>query len=875
MTRPPRLAEWLLRWLAGPDDGRWVAGDALEEFEKIAQVKGGFKAWRWYWAQTARSLVPLLAARREQRRHASTVMSSGMLPRVSLRHTLRMLRLSPGLTALVVTTLALGIGANTAVFSVIDAVLIQRLPYADPDRLVAIWESTARSSRLSVAPGDLMDFRRDATAFDDIAGYSPTTRTLMRQGPAEQIAGEVVTGNLFALLGTPPALGRTLQPADQDPGAERVVLLSDSIWRRRFASDSGIVGRSIVLDTTSYVVVGVMPPGFRAMTSTANPSFFIPAAFEAEAWSSRDHELLTVGRLRVGITAEQAQADLDRVMASIGRVIPDRDVHVHLAPLARDVVRSVRTSLLVLFGAAGLIVLIACANVASLLLVWSSGKRQEVAVRTALGARGMDIVAQFLATGLVLAAVGGAAGLALGIWTRDILVSIAPASLPRLSEVALNGRILAMAIAVTMLAGTVAGLVPAMQSLRGRVTPGLGEGARGTSGSRSLLRWRGAMLGFEVAAAVVLALGAGLLARSLWLLNAVDLGFETERVLAMTVRLPAIKYSDAQARLRFFDSMRERVQALPGVASAAFANQLPMRGGWGGDIQVIGPAGPIDGEADLQAVSPEYFLTFGIPITRGRALTDADRDGTPLVAVVSQTFVSRWADGRDPIGVQFRRDPASPLVTVVGVVGEVRRDGKFGDVMPQVYFSARQTTLAKAELATMAVRASGDPGGLIDPIRQIVAALDADLTITNVRTLDEILSASVAARRFNSWLLFAFAMLAVTLAMVGVYGVVSHVVTQRTREIGIRIAMGAARRHVIGLVMRGSLTWAAAGLVLGIGLALALSRLLTSMLYATSPTDPATFAAVSLVLMAIAVIASYVPARRAAAGNPLAALRGE
>jgi putative ABC transport system permease protein len=359
------------------------------------------------------------------------------------------------------------------------------------------------------------------------------------------------------------------------------------------------------------------------------------------------------------------------------------------------------------------------------------------------------------------------------------------------------------------------------------------------------------------------------------LLNAVDLGFETERVLAMTVRLPTIKYSDASARLRFFDNMRERVQALPGVASAAFANQLPMRGGWGGDIQVMGLAGPIDGEADLQAVSAEYFLTLGIPITRGRALTGADRDGTPLVAVVSQTFVSRWADGRDPIGLQFRRDPASPLVTVVGVVGEVRRDGKFGEVMPQVYFSARQTTLAKAELATMAVRASGDPGGLIDPIRQIVAALDSELTITNVRTLDEILSASVAARRFNSWLLFAFAMLAVTLAMVGVYGVVSHVVTQRTRESGIRIARGAARRHVIGLVMRGSLTWAAAGLVAGIGLALALSRLLTSMLYATSPTDPATFAAVSMVLMVIAVIASYVPARRAAAGNPLAALRGE
>jgi putative ABC transport system permease protein len=383
------------------------------------------------------------------------------------------------------------------------------------------------------------------------------------------------------------------------------------------------------------------------------------------------------------------------------------------------------------------------------------------------------------------------------------------------------------------------------------------------------------MLGIEVAAAVVLALGAGLLARSLWLLNAVDLGFDTQKVLAMTVRLPADRYADAAARLRFFDQMDERVRTLPGVAASAFANQLPMRGGWGGDLQVLGLAGTIDGEADMQIVSPEYFDTLGIPITRGRPLTDADRDGTPLVAVVSQTFVSRWAEGRDPVGLQFRRDPSSPLVTVVGVVGEVRRDGKFGDVVPQVYFSARQSQLARVELAAFAVRAAGDPAMLVDPIRQVVAALDADLTITNVRTLDEILSASVATRRFNSWLLFAFAMLAVTLAMVGVYGVVSHVVTQRTREIGIRIAMGAARRHVIGLVMRGSLAWAATGMLVGIGLALALSRLLTSMLFETSPTDPVTFAAVSALLMSIAVVASYVPARRAAISDPLAALRGE
>src|SRR5262245_30234602 len=787
----------------------------------------------------------------------------------ALRDTGRLLRKAPGFTAIAVLTLALGIGANTAVFSVVDAVMLRPLPYTDPGRLVSLWETNDErpGSRHNVAPANLVDYARANRTFDGLAGYASTSMSLTKTGAPEQLLGEAITWNLFNVLNVSPAIGRPFRAEEDRPGRAHVVILSDALWRGRFAADPTIVGRTMTLNGEPYEIVGVMPASFRPLTqyrSTTAVTFFVPAAYPDELLANHgDHEIYVAGRVKRGVTVVPAQADLQTISADLARRFPrtNQSVRALIRPLNDDIVRDVRTSLLVIVGAVGLVLLIACVNIANLLIVRAIGQRQEVAIRMALGASRRQIAVEMLTRAFVLGLLGGAAGLVCGVWTRDALVSVAPPSIPRLDDLALSPRVLGATLALSLLTGLLAGVLPALQASRRDVTTALKGAGPGASSDRAIMRWRGMLMAAEIAAALMLAVGAGLLVRSLVRLNAVDLGFETERVLTLSVRLPDTKYTDQRTRASFFQELARKVQAIPAVRHAAFANQFPMRGGWGGSFKMTGPSGAIQAEADFQAVSPDYFATLGIPLVRGRLLTADDRDGMPRVAVVSQTFVRRFLGDRDPIGQQFARFDDAPAITIVGVVGEVRRDGKAAEMFQQVYLPAAQTDVYPVRLASLAVRATGDPYALVPVIQRAVWSIDPDQPITAIRTLDEVLSIASAQRRFNMTLLVCFAGLALALAVIGVYGVVAYAVAERTREIGIRVALGATRADVVALVLRSGVTWAIAGIAAGLAGAFAAGRLISGLLFGVTANDPVTLLTIAVVMIGVALSASDGPAR--------------
>ena len=872
--RPPLLASLLLRLAARPDDRTFLLGDLRDEFAAIASARGRRAAARWYWRQALTSAGPLVSARLPEPPRAAMLAQHA-------RHSLRILAASPAATATAVLTLALGIGANTAVFSVVDAVLLRPLPYHDPDRLVSIWQ-TRGAGRTTVGPADFVDYGRQQRTFEALAAHTRTARVIAGGVAPEEITAALVTWNLFDTIGSQASLGRVFVESDAKTGAQPTVILSDTFWRKRFGGDPSVLGQTLVLSGRPHLVIGVMPQGFESPTiypGSRAPAFFVPAPEILDLDAVRgDHEYEVIGRLRDGVSIAQARDDLRRVDEDLARRYPrtNATIRAAAAPLAADMTRGVRLALLVVFGAVGLVVLIASLNVANLLIVRAVGQRQEVAIRVALGASRADIVAEFVARGLVLAGLGGLLGLAFGSWTRDLLVAAGPSNIPHLDTLSLNPRILLATAALAFLTGIVAGLVPALQVVRAEPDGGLKITESASSGSRAVRRWQGLLMACEVAAAVVIALGAGLLVRSLVRLHAVDLGFQTELVLTFSLRPPQSATANPATRLVFFEEVAARLEQVPGVRAVAFGSDLPMLGGWGGSLLIEGPSGPVAAEADLQAVSATYFSALGVPLVRGRLLTAGDRLGSPPAVVVSQAFATRFLPGRDPIGVQIRRNADAPALTIVGVAGDMRRDGKFGEVTPQVFFSAYQTGLYSASLEEVAVRgASGDPRALLPAIQRAVASVDPTLPLMRVRTLDEILSASMASRRFNMLLLTSFAALALVLALIGVYGVVAHAAVQRTREIGIRVALGAERRAVESLIVRDALRWTLPGLAAGVAAAWMSSRVMESMLFSVTPTDPLTFASVGVMMLLVSVLASYLPARRAATIDPLVALRRE
>jgi putative ABC transport system permease protein len=868
---PPRVFAWIARLAAGPTEAAFLQSDLAEEFQNVKATAGALAARRWYRRQVLRSVVPLLGAR--------LIGAGGAVRRTNLRYTLRLIMRAPVMSAAVVATLALGIGANTAVFSVIDAVVLQPLPFARPDELVSVSERTDVLPRSSVAPGNVPDYLAGASAFDSVGVYRAVPMTLAGLEAPESLVGEEESANLLSLLGAAPAIGRSFAPADADPANPATAILTDRLWRRRFGANAAVVGQSIKLGGEPRVVIGVMAAPFEPLTYLAlnQPIDFLVPTRQSWANAPRsDHMVGVVGRLRPGATIDLVRQQLAAVARRNAERFPDSNGRTTTVAdsLQADLTRRLRPSLLLLAGAVALVALIACANVANLLLVWMSGQRHEFGVRLALGARGADVLVDALSRGLVLAAAGGAAGFGLGLWLRDVLVALAPA-VPSLHTIHLNIRVLATTLVMTGATGLIAGTLPALPFLSGRPAGALRASGRSGSGERAMTRWRGILLVAEVAAAVTLACGAGVLLRSLLQLQRVPLGFRTEHVLTMQISPSRTRYPDAAARLRFFDQLSERFSAVPGVAGVAFANQFPLGGGWSGKLQVDGPGGPIEGEADLQVVSPSYFQVFDIRLERGRLLTADDRATSAPVVVVSSTFASHFAPGRNPLGLRLRRSADAPTLTVVGVVNEIRRDGKLEPATPQVYFAAAQIGLYAASLETVAVRTRGEPASVVPAIRAAVHQVEPDQLVTRVADLDVVLDGTLATRRFSSWLLGCFAVVALLLSVCGIYGVVAHIVAQRTREIGVRLALGATRAHVIRLCVLVGVRWAAGGVVVGLVGAVMVSRLFTSLLFEVTPTDPLTYASIAAFTLAVSAAASYIPSRRAAGADPLSALRAD
>jgi putative ABC transport system permease protein len=814
----------------------------------------------------------------------------------NLRYAIRLLLKSPGFALVAILTLALGIGVNSAIFSVVDAVMLRPLPYPQPDRLVSLWEqkigegpnnattsgqslgSSGWPARWTIAPANLMDYRTQKNSFVSLAGFAVTGMNITEAGPPDRLSGERVTANYFSTLGVAPALGRDFLPEEDRPGADKVLIASDELWRSRFGGDPHFLGSSVTLDNERYTVVGILPPGFQSPSQfniTIPLLYYIPAAYPADLLSNHgDHQVNVLGRLRPGVSLAAARAELDAISQSLALGYPNvcKNLKTGSDLLAGDISGGVRASLFILLGAVGLILLIACANLANLLLVRSLGRQREIAIRFALGASRSRVIGELLAQSTVLAALGCVSGLVFGYWTQRLLTTFAP-HIPRMETASLNGRVLLFTLGLSAITGLVCGIFPAWQASKSKPVEAMRATERHLAGS-SVMRWRSVFMISEVAVSMILLVGAGLLLKSFMTLNHVELGIATEHVINMNVTLPELSYPSPERRFAFFDDLSERVSHLPGIRSVAFANNFPLRGGWSSNFRPEGrPTGEDD--ADYQAVSPGYFATLGISLQRGRLLTPADRAGSELVAVVNAALARHFFVNQDPIGHRFRRNDQAPWATIVGVVSDVRRGGKAGKINPQVYFPAAQTALYPVRLAELSFRSSADPKQLVTAVQQQVWAIDKDLPVTHVRTFDELVSQSVSERRFQTLLLGLFASLALILAMVGIYGVISYSVSQRTPEIGIRMALGASRAGILRMVIGRAMFLVAVGIMAGATGAFVLSKYLKSLLFEVKPGDPWTYASIAISLALVAFAASLIPARRATRVDPMIALRYE
>ncbi len=814
-----------------------------------------------------------------------------------LRQGARTLAKSRGFTAVAVATLALGLGINTAVFSIVNAVVLRALPYDRPERLVSLWEENPRpedtrtfntkgsqvgtagtSKRSAVSPANLADYRNSGV-FDGLAAFAVTPMNLTAMETPARVSGESVDWNFFSVLGISQERGRAFLPEEDSPDADPRVVITHDFWQRRLGGDADVLQRSIVLDARPYLVVGVLPAGFQspAQLGLKEPiEFYVPSAFSKDLLASRgDHEVNVVARLRSGVSVTKAQAALNTVSSNLARQYPNSNQYIRaaIAPLRDDLTKNVRESLLALLGASGLIVLITCVNVANLLMVRAVGRRHETSVRMALGGSRLRLMWQLVTESLLIAGAGCVAGIALGRMLMAALVAMAPAGTPRIQSVTMDWQVFGLSAAIATITGLIFGMAPAWQASQVKPVEALKSAGRG-GGAKSQVRWRSALTVVEVALSLILLVGAGLLLRSFTTLMGVDLGFQPDHVIAMNVNLPPLRYPTPLARLQFFQQLDDRVRALPGVQADAYANRMPLRGGWDSSMALDGDPSLL-ATPDFQAVSPGYFRTLGIPLLRGRLLTAQDGNGQLPVAVVNQEFARELLHDGDPIGHFLQRGPQAPKITIVGVVNDIRRAGKTGKINPEVYLSAAQIAVYPVRLADLAVRSAGDPRQLVNAISRQIWQIDKDQPVTNVRTMDEIIDLSVSERRFQTLLLAVFASVAVGLAIVGIYSVLAYSVSQRTSELGIRIALGAPARSIFGLVLRQAGTLIAAGMAIGLVGALALTRVLQDLLFQVKTTDWRAYAGAIALLSVVALAAAFVPARRGARVNPIVALRDE
>jgi putative ABC transport system permease protein len=796
-----------------------------------------------------------------------------------VRFGLRVLFKHPGFTAVAVLTLALGIGANSAIFSVVNAVLLRPLPYKQPAQLVRLYESLPGGGEGSVSVPNLNDWREQNDVFTAIAAYEYSDFSLQNQDQPERVIGARVSPNLFEVLGVAPQQGRALAEGEDRAGNHRVVVLGHALWQRNFAGDPQAVGRQITLGGESYTVVGVMPESFE-FPQFRTAQLWTPLVFSERMAASRgSHAYNALGRLKDGVSLERAREQMTTIARRLEQQYPDAQTGrgVRLIELQEEVVQGVRPALLMLLAAVGFVLLIACTNVANLLLARAATRRREIAIRTALGAGRLRLIRQFLTESVLLSLAGGALGLVLAQWGVDALASLAAESLPRVSGVGLDERVLGFTLLLSLVTGIGFGLAPALQISKADVQDALKEGGNAVNSPRGK-RLRAVLAVAEVASALVLLIGAGLLVKSFIQLQNVQTGLRPENVLTMRLTLPATKYDTNQKATDFHRQLLARVAALPGVEAVGEVNMLPVQSfGTNGTIQVEGqPPDPPERAplVEFRAASPGYFGALGIPVVAGRNFEARDDENAPPVAVVNQTFAKRFFPNEEAVGKRIRM--GETWMSIVGVVGDVKQGGLTRAVSPEMFAPyTRPLWPGMTQNMSLVVRAQGDPAALAPAIKREVLSVDPNQPVYSVYTMEQVLERSVSGRRLNMLLLTIFAVLAVTLAMIGIYSVMSYLVTQHTREIGIRMALGAQPRDVLRLILGQGLWLALLGVVLGAVGALALTRLMSNLLFGVTATDPLTFVVGAALLLLTALLACYIPARRAMKVDPLIALRYE
>jgi len=791
-----------------------------------------------------------------------------------LRYSTRLLIRKPAFTALAVITLALGIGANTAIFSVVNSVLLRPLPYPHPERLLTI--------RSNQSVPDLDDIKAQSQSFEYFGGS--VMQALDYTGEAEplQVQASLVNADLFKALGAQAAIGRVINDEEDRFGGEPVVVLSHGFWQRHFGGDRGVLGKPVQLSGNSYTVIGVMPADFVMPTEAPDLWASVRVANPVAARFRGVHFLRNYLRLKPGVPAAQAQAEMEGIDGWLSEHYPEENKNRHtvLLSLHDRVVTNSRSALLILFGAVGLVLLIACANFANLLLARAAARRQELVIRAALGAGRARLVRQMLTESTLLSLVGGAGGLVLAMWGVDLLTALKPANLPRLSSIGIDGWVLAFTLGISVLTGVIFGLIPALNASKLEAGEALKESSRGSTGGIARLRARNLLVVSEIALALVLLIGAGLLIKSLWRLRTIDPGFNPDGLVTMRIELPEARYREIPKQTQFRQRVLESINSIPGT-QAVMISELPMSGDNLMHNFVIDGRPPLatgtEPELETRTVAGDYFRTMGIPLIAGRDFTEQDNEDAPMVGLVNESFVREYFPNESPIGgrIAWARGTPRQWMTIIGVVGDVKHFGLNLPELPAFYGSYVQLNQPWKRWMYMAVRGDQGSGALIGRVKSEIWKVDPAIPLTKLRTMSQVMSASLSAQRFNMTLMGIFAGVALVLAAVGIYGVVSYSVAQRTHEIGIRMALGAETGDVLRIVLRQGLMLAGLGVGTGLVAAFAVSRVMSTLLFGVSTTDPAIFLAISVVLTGVALGATLIPARRATKVDPMIALRYE
>lgn len=798
-----------------------------------------------------------------------------------LRYGFRRLLKSPGFTAIAVLALALGIGASSAIFSVVNAVLLSPLPFRDSDKLMMVWGTQPQLDMAPFSPADFLDLRDQNHVFEHIAAYKAQSLNLTGSDEPERIRGAVISASFFSLLNVKPLLGRGFFPEEEEAGNNQVVVVSHGLWQRRFGSNPSLVGQTLTLNAKSYMVIGI------TSLNDQFPSWadvWIPLAFDANETKLRDtHYLNVLARLKPEVTIEQAQADMDIIASRLEQEYPasNTGIGTRLISLQDQIVGSIRPSLLILLGAVGFVLLIACANVANMLLARSAARQREMSIRAALGASRSRVVRQLLTESVVLAFIGGAFGLLMAIWGIKLLITVSPGTIPRVGEIGIDGSVLAVTFLLSIITGVIFGLAPALQISKPNLNVTLKEGGRSSTqgaGRRSL---NSLLVVLEVALALVLLIGAGLMIKSFLRLQKVNPGFDPNNVLTMQVALPRFKYSDVNHRAAFYQQVLERMKNLPGVQSSGAITSLPLSGNNSSTSFVIEgremPAAVEKPLSEYRTISPDYFRAMSIPLLKGREFNELDHEKASGVVIINETMARRFFPNEDPIGKRLGLSGPPDWREIVGVVGDVKDLGLDAEPKPESYMPYLQSSLSYLEYSSMVlvIRTAADPTSMVPTLRGVIQAVDRDQPIYNVKTMEQYLSESISQQQFNTLLLIIFGVVAIVLATIGIYGLMAYSVAQRTHEIGIRMAMGAQHSDVLKLVVGQGMILGLIGVTIGLVAAFALTRVLSSLLYQVSATDPFTFIGLSLLLVTVAMVASYIPAYRATKIDPIIALRYE